>query len=324
MRVVFLGTGDFATAALDLLAGPEGRRIEIAGVVTAPDRPRGRGRKVIAGAVGERAGALGLELRREANVNRTEALDWIRERRPAAIAVVDFGQKLGRRLLDLPEHGCVNLHPSLLPRHRGASPVQYAILSGDRHTGVSILSMVDRMDAGPILARVATPVREGETGGELAERLRPLGARLLLRTLEGLADGAIVPEPQDDEAATLAPKITKDDRPVPWDRPAPQICRRILAFNPRPGAIAFLHGGEGRSRPVRLTLLRARPAEEGPGEPGRVLRVGKDEFVVAAGEGGVALTSLQPAGGREMDASEFVRGYRPRPGDRLAPTEDPS
>jgi len=321
MRIVFLGTGEFAVAALDRLTGDPGR-IEVAGVVTAPDRERGRGRKVLPGPVAVAAERGAIPCLRVADVNRPEALAWIRALRPEAVAVVDFGQKLGRELLDLPPLGCVNLHPSLLPRHRGASPVQYAILCGDRVTGISILEMGDRMDAGPVLAKIAVPVCDGETAGELAERLRPLGALLLARTLEGLAEGILSPEVQDESRATLAPKITKEERAIRWDRPAVEIVRRIHALSPKPGATAHLVRAEVAGGALRLVLLRAAAAgDAGSGEPGVVTGVAREGVIVAASPGTVTLVAVKPAGGREMSGAEFVRGYRPRPGERFVPSE---
>lgn len=351
MNVVFLGTGSFAVATLQRLLAEDSGSFRIAGVVTAPDRPRGRGRKVVAGEVASIARAGDLPLLQPANVNEPEALEWIAALEPRAIAVVDFGQKLGRALLDLPDLGCVNLHPSLLPRHRGASPVVYTVLAGDTFAGACIIRMIDRMDAGAVLARVATPVRQGETAGELADRLRPTGAALMAQTLRSMAEGDVVDEPQDDGQATLAPKLTPADRRLDWSRSAEEVSRRIRAMSPKPGVTVFFEraaqAGDGAAA-LRVILTRgdvaAPPGLSAPGQgtdpiqptdptpptepiprtdPGCVVRVEADAIAVATGTVPIVLQALKPAGKGELRAADFARGYRVEVGDRFL-TEEPA
>jgi len=363
-RGVFLGTGSFAVAALERLLressgdrhGRDGDRDgdrggdrdvdhdddrrpgvpEIVGVVTQPDRPRGRGRKVVPGEVARMADEHGLPVLKADEVNDPASLEWIRELRPDLLAVVDFGQYLGKRVREVAPRGAYNLHPSLLPRHRGASPVPYTILAGDRWAGVCVQRVVREMDAGPIVGRVAVPVRPAETAGELAERLRPIAAELFATVLSVLDDAR--PEPQDPELATAAPKLGREDRRVDFARPADEVARRIRAMSPKPGVAAFLSRAEGP--PLRVTLLRAVPAASAdpadaapsagsvePSEaskradagadvaPGTVLSVEGGRLVVAAGDGAVSLGELKPAGKGAMSAESFVRGYRPRRGD---------
>jgi len=314
MRVVFLGTGGFAVSAFDRLTR-DARSGEIAGLVTAVDRPRGRGRRVIPSEIATLARERGVPVLRTADANEPDCVAWVRERRPDALAVVDFGQLLRERLLEAAPLGGVNLHPSLLPRHRGASPVPYTILSGDEVTGVCIIRMVRRMDAGAVLACVATPVGPGETAGDLADRLKPIGAELLAVTLAALPTGELAPEEQDDSLATYAPKLTAGDRRVDWSSPAPEIVRRIHAMSPRPGVSAHLVRREGS--PVRCGLLRASAGDDAGAPAGVVGRIDDGALVVGAGEGSVAIRALKPAGKREQDAASFARGYRVEPGDRF-------
>ncbi len=322
MNVVFAGTGSFAMAALEALIDRPAPELDLRGVVTLPDRTKGRGRKVVPSEIAARAEAASIPVWRTTDVNAEDSMSWIAEHRPDVVAVVDFGQLVKKALLELPKHGCVNLHPSLLPRHRGASPVPYTILSGDEHTAVTIIRMVRRMDAGPMLSQVATPVDPSETAGELAERLRPLGALLLQTTLRALASGEVEGDPQDDARATLAPKLTPDDRRVDWSLSAAEVARRIRAMSPKPGVTVFLERGDGP--PLRVQLLRAtvdEATESASGSDadafGRIERVDAEAVVVRTGAGCVAVRSFKPAGKGELSAADFERGYRPEVGRRF-------
>ncbi len=320
MRVVFVGTSAFAVPSLEALLAS---RHAVAGAVTQPDRPQGRGRKVLPSPVKAAALARGLTVWTPERADDPAFLDALRAAAPDAVAVASYGQLLKQAFLDLPPRGCVNVHPSLVPRYRGASPVPYAILNGDAATGVSIFRMVRRMDAGAVYARREVPVRPDETAGELDARLAPVGAALLVEVLDAIEAGTARAEPQDEAAVVLAPKLEKEDGRIDWTQPAARVACRIRAMNPWPHAHAALCGKD-RPAPVRVNLLRAVPAAvpaAGPaaGPPGTVLAAEKDAIVVAAGEGGVRITELQPEGRRPMAARDFANGHRVRAGDRFEP-----
>ncbi len=314
MRIIFLGTPDFAVPPLaELLDAGH----DVACVVTQPDRPSGRRRCLAPPPVKGFALARGLAVRQTDNVNAADFVAGLAELRPEAIIVAAFGQKLGRRLLALPPLGCINVHSSLLPRHRGAAPVAHAILAGDAETGVSIIRMSQEMDAGDILAQEATPIGPRETAGELTERLATLGACLLVRALARLAAGKVQFAPQDHSLATLAPALDKTDGAVDWAQPAAYLARFVRAMNPWPGAFTFwLLAGKP---PLRLVLHQAEAVEGGEGHPGRVVSAGPDCIHAATGRGLLVIANLQPAGGRPMSAGEFLRGHRVAPGDTFGP-----
>jgi methionyl-tRNA formyltransferase len=314
MRVVFVGTSAFAVPSLEALLAS---RHPVAGVLTQPDRPQGRGRKVLPSPVKTAALARGLTPWTPEFADDPVFLGDLRAAAPDAIAVTSYGQRLMPEFLDLPPRGCINVHPSLVPRYRGASPVPFAILNGDAVTGVSIFHMVLRMDAGAVYARREVPVRPDETAGELDARLAPVGAALLVEVLDAIEAGTARAEPQDDTAVVPAPKLTKEDGRIVWTQPAARVACRIRAMNPWPRAHAVLRGAHAGGG-VRLHLLRAVPAEgAGPGAPGTILDAGREGLIVATGDGAVRITELQPEGKRPMIARDFINGYRVRPGDRF-------
>jgi len=214
----------------------------------------------------------------------------------------------------------VNVHPSLVPRYRGASPVEHAILNGDAVTGVAIFRIVIKMDAGPVYARREEAIRPDETAGELEARLAPVGGRLLVEVLDAIEAGTARAEPQDESAVVAAPKLEKEDGRIDWSQPAARVACRIRAMNPWPCAFAYFRGAH-HAGPIRVSLLRAVPEESGaaaPGaEPGTILAAGRDGLVVAAGGGGVRVTELQPEGKRPMAGRDFANGYRVKEGDRF-------
>ncbi len=312
MRIVFFGTPDIAVASLAaLLDGGH----EVACAVTQPDRPSGRRRRLTPPPVKVFAASRGLRVLQPGSVNAAGFLAELARLAPEVVCVTAFGQKLGRRLLALPPRGCINLHASLLPRHRGAAPVAHAILAGDIETGVTIMEMASRMDAGDILAQEATPIGPRETTGELTERLAALGARLLARTLDELAAGRIEPVAQDHAQATLAPSLRKTDGAIDWREPAEALARRVRAMTPWPGAFTFW-APEGR-HPLRLVVLEA-VAEPGETcEPARVAAADDDSIAVETGAGLLRLLRVQPAGKRPMPIADFLRGHPIPPGARL-------
>ncbi len=297
-RIVFMGTERLAVPVLEKLAG----HFNVIGVITRPDRPAGRGRKTKAPAVKELAARLGIPIAQPERLRTPEAMSRLREWAPDVIVVADFGEILRKDVLDLPPKGCVNVHASLLPRWRGASPIQHAILAGDKVTGVTIMLMDEGMDTGPILAQREVQIAPRETAATLTDKLSSLGAELLVETLPGYLRGEIEPRPQPDSGATHAKILRKADGEIHWDRPADEIDRMIRAFTPWPGTFTTWNG-------QRINILEARP---GTGELGigHVAEIG-GEIAVGTGRGVLILKRVQPAGKRPMSARDFTRG---RPG----------
>lgn len=296
VRTVYLGTSDFAAGILRVLAATEHRP---ALVVTRPDRPRGRGRRLASPPVAEAARELGLELAQPESVNAEAALEMIAARAPEAVCVCAFGALIKEPLLS--RYPMLNLHPSLLPRWRGAAPIERAIMAGDHQTGVSIMRLTEGLDAGPVCAQVTEPIRAADTYGSLAGRLMRSGAELLTAVL-----GAPVPgEPQDDAQATYAEKIGVGDRRLDPSRPAVELERIVRALHPHIGAQLELPGGEllgVREARVRDDLTLA-PGELGD-EQGRPL--------LGCGRGALELLTVQPAGRRPMSGADYLRGRRGR------------
>ena len=297
-RLVFAGSSDFAVPTLEALAaGPA----EVVGVLTQPERPAGRRRRLAPTPVGQRAAELGLAVLTPETLRTPEAEAAIAALRPDAIVVVDYGLILPQRILALPHAGCINGHASLLPRWRGAAPIQRAIEAGDPVTGVSIMQMEKGLDTGPVYKIQEMPIGELETAGELRQRLARLCAELLAATLPDILAGRLAPRPQDPAAATYAAKIAPEDAELDWARPAAELARQVRAFSPRPGAWTAWQG-------QRLKLHRAAaiPAREGP--PGRVWRAGPEGVDIAAGTGSLRALELQAPGGRVLAAREFLNG----------------
>jgi methionyl-tRNA formyltransferase len=305
IRVAFLGNDDWSVPALDALA--RAPRVEIVLVLTGNPRPVRRGSGTVATPVAGRGRALGLPLFEAPTVRSGVGWDRLQDARPDVLAVVAYGELLPAAVLDLAPLGAINLHFSLLPRWRGAAPVQRAILAGDDRTGVTTMLMDEGLDTGPILERREEPIGPLEDAGSLGARLAEIGGPMLVAAIAGRHDGSIVPRPQTG-GVTLASKITGADRAIVWSEPAPATVRRVRALSPRPGATTRL--GD-RS----LTVFRAE-ALPGPGEPGVVSTVDAAGVVVGAGAGSVRLVDVAPAGRRRMSASAFANGARLRPGDR--------
>jgi methionyl-tRNA formyltransferase len=308
MRVVFLGSGSFAIPSLEALleAGHD-----VAAVVTQPDREKGRGRALAPPPLKPVASARGLKILQPRRVREPEAVAALRALAPEIQVVVAYGQILPRSVIDVAPRGTVNVHASLLPRYRGAAPVQWAIVNGETETGVTTMLIDEGLDTGPILLAETTAIGAEETADVLESRLAVQGAELLLRTLKGLERNRIAPRPQDAARATLAPLIKKEDGLIDWSRSAETIARRVRGFHPWPGAHTSWHGRG-------LRVLRARAAAGGAGAPGTVLAIDRDGLVVAAGEDtAVRLTEVQPESRKPMPASAFAAGARLAPGERL-------
>ncbi len=305
MRVAFLGTAEFAVPTLRGLLESDH---EVVGVVTGPDKPAGRGRRLRPTPVKRVAEAAGLPLLTPSRLKDPAFLADFTSRRPDVAVVVAF-RILPRELFTLPPHGTLNVHPSLLPRYRGPAPVNWALINGERETGVSIIRISETVDAGGLLLQEKVAVDPLETAGELAARLASLGAMMTLRALEGLAEGSLVPLPQDDSLVTRAPKLVKEDGRIDWSRSALEVHNRVRGVDPWPGAYGTLSGR-------MLKLFRSRPLEHPSGQPGEILEAG-GELVVACGAGAVAFAEVQLAGKKRMQVSDFLRGFRLAVGARF-------
>ncbi len=297
-RVVFMGSPRFAVPILEALLAKH----EVVGVVTRPDRPAGRGRKLTPPPVKEVALAGGVPLLQPRKLRgNEEALSWLRERNPDVIVVAAYGLILPPAVLKLPPHGCLNVHASLLPRHRGAAPIPAAILAGDRETGVSIILMDEGLDTGPILAQKAILIAPDDTTASLSEKLSRLGAELLLEVLPLWLEGKVTPRPQQGEPS-YAPMLKKEDGLIDWSLPAVEIERRVRAYDPWPGAYTFW---DGRI----LKIWRAEVSEARPDDlpPGAVFQ-DSEGVKVACGRGSLRLVEIQLEGRKRMPAGPFCCG----------------
>lgn len=302
--VVFLGTPEFAVPSLEALVRA-GEAVAL--VVTPPDRPRGRSRRPEPPPVKRAAEALGLPVFQPERVSDPDAVAELRRCSPEFLVVVAYGQILRRPLLDLPSRGVVNLHPSLLPRHRGPSPVAWSILCGDDRAGVSTMLLDEGLDTGPVLLQRSAHLSEEATRGELEVELAATGARLLLETLGAVRRGEVVPVAQDPSRVTMSQLLTRPMRVVDWELGADEVRRRVHALSPSPAVAARLRG-----RLVKLLRVRS---VAGSGPAGRVLPFAGEFPVVACGRGAVALLEVQPEGKRPMSGADFARGGGAAPGD---------
>ncbi len=303
MRLVFAGTPIVAAQTLAHLLDHSDH--DVVAVLTRPDAPAGRSKRPLPSPVAELAAQRGIELLRPRRPGEPEVVARLAELAPDACPVIAYGALLPQRVLDVPRHGWLNVHYSLLPRWRGAAPVQRAILAGDEGTGVSVFRLVPAMDAGPVFATAGLEIAPGETAGELLERLTPLGAELLRETLDRVADGSAVATEQPERGVTVAPKLTVEDARLDWSARSAELVRVVRACNPSPMAWTT-HDGE------RFRVLRAEAAEGGlaPGE----IAAGRREVLVGAGEGSVRLLEVQPQGKRAMPATAWANGLRDAPG----------
>jgi methionyl-tRNA formyltransferase len=313
LKLIMLGTKNFALPTFNRLAESGHQMLAL---VTQPDRPQGRKQELIPSQIKQSALARGIPVYQPEDVNGAQSLAWFREQGPDLIVTAAYGQILSGELLGVPRLGGINLHGSILPAYRGASPVARAIQNGDTESGVTVIRMTPKIDAGGMIAFARTAIGPEETAGELEGRLAELGAPLIAECVDRLADGEVEILPQDQSRVTRAPKLRKEEGDIDWSKSAEAITRLVRAMNPWPLSRTYWHPGESGRRRVMLLVYAARPVA-GSGEPGRVIAAGAGGLVVAAGTGDVELVTVQPVGKRPMPAVEFLKGNRVAVGDRF-------
>lgn len=322
MNIVLIASGEFAVDSLEVLVEDPDFAIDL--VITQPDRVAGRGRSVRPTPIKERALALELPVITPEKIRDEKVISRIRDLAPEALVVVAYGQKIPRSILDLPTLTSVNVHGSLLPFYRGASPIEGAILGGETTTGVTIQLVADEIDAGDLVLQESLEIEPDDNAESLTRRLASLGAKLLPQALKGLAGKTLVPTPQDHDRATLTRKIKKHHGLISWKEPAEDIVNKIRAYYPWPGAYGFFFSSSDdkkKNSGQKLTLTRARVtstnAESPDLRPGTITSVTRDQFAVLAGSGKVEILALQRPGKKEMDTASFLRGFALEVGDEL-------
>ena len=310
MKIVFMGTPDFAVGSLKALS--ESGKYEIVGVVTQPDRPKGRGNKMLMTPVKEYALSKGYDVYQPQKVKTPEFVQTLRDMQPDLIVVAAFGQFLSREILTMPRYGCINVHASLLPKYRGAAPIQYAIIKGEKESGVTIMQMDIGMDTGAMLGKVVVPIGENTTMGELHNELRNKGAELLLAVIEKISAGTAVAEPQNNAEATYATLLDRSMERIDWSRSAQEVHNLIRGFNPAPSTFTTLPNGKN------LKIWGSRLTDKSSGNAaGTVAEIGKHSFFVACGSGVVEIIEVQPESKKRMPAQVFINGRGVQVGDIL-------
>jgi methionyl-tRNA formyltransferase len=312
LRLIFMGTADLACASLRALCREQS--FHIIAVVSQPDKPRGRDLKLQPTPVKALALAENLPVLQPARARDEGFIAKLRSLQPDLIVVAAYGQMLPQAILDLPRFGCLNVHTSLLPKYRGAAPIQWAILHGDAETGVTIMQMDAGLDTGPILTQATTPIAPSDDAQTLHDRLAELGGALLVKTIPNYVAGKITPRPQPADGASHARKITKEDGHIDWSQSALILWHRVRGFTPWPGAFTHL---TGEGQPRLLKLWRAEVEPRFSGQPGLILRADKDGLIVACGRQALRILQLQREGGRKMTVQEFLAGHPLPPGSRL-------
>lgn len=310
MRIVFMGTPDFAVGSLQALA--EAGKYEIVSVITQPDRPKGRGRQMLMTPVKEYALSQGFEVHQPQRVKTPEFVAQLREMKPDLIVVAAFGQLLSQEILDMPKYGCINVHASLLPKYRGAAPIHYAIMQGEKESGVTIMQMDIGMDTGDMIKKVAMAIGENMTMGELHDELKVKGAELLLEVIEDIAAGKAQPEKQNPDEATYASLLKREMEKIDWSKKAADIHNLIRSFNPAPGAFTKLPDCKN------LKIWGSRLTDKATdAEPGTVVEATKHSFFVACGDGVLEIIEVQPESKKRMAAQVFINGRGVQVGDVL-------
>ena len=307
MRIVFAGTPEFAAQALAAILAA-GQSVPL--VLTQPDRPSGRGMALKASPVKQLALKHGLQVHQPASLKSAESRQPIIDASPDVMVVAAYGLILPQAALDIPRLGCINIHASLLPRWRGAAPIQRAVLAGDAETGVTLMRMEAGLDTGPMLLKGRLPITDADCAATLHDKLAALGARLMVEALPRLARGELPGEPQPAEGVTYAAKLEKSEAALDWRQTAVALSRAVRAFDPFPGTVARIEG-------QTIKVWRAEPAP-GAGEPGTVLAANVDGILVACGEGALRLVELQKSGGKRLQAADFLHGFALKPGQRFS------
>jgi methionyl-tRNA formyltransferase len=304
MRIIFMGTPEFAVPSLESLLN---HGFDVVGVVTQPDRPKGRGQVVVASPIKQLAQTQGLPVLQPEKMKSPELLQSLAAWRPDMIAVTAFGRILPKSILDLPTGGCVNVHGSLLPRYRGAAPIQWSLINGDLETGITTMFMDEGMDTGAMLLQRTIPIEPDDTAAELGSRLAMVGGELLVETLQGLANKTVTPQEQDHDKVTYAPLLTKEAGMIDWTQSANGLANRIRGLSPWPGCFTFL-------RDQRLVICQAKAetekisAAQSGHRPGTIVDENKKEFWVLTGEGTLRVTAVQPANKKRMTVEQFLQG----------------
>lgn len=302
MRVVFMGTPDFAVGTLEALieAGHE-----VIGAVTQPDKPKGRGKALMPTPVKEVALKHQIPVYQPKRVREEAFTETLKKLSPDVIVVAAFGQIITKEILEIPRFGCINVHASLLPAYRGAAPIQWAVINGEKESGVTIMQMDEGLDTGDMIDKAVVPLAEDETGGSLFDKLSQAGARLCVKVLKDLEEGTAVREKQPEESTTAyASMISKKMGEINWESPAKSIEQLIRGLDPWPSAYTRLQG-----KTLKLWRARAEESQDKEGEPGQILRVEKDAFYVKTGEGTLKIEELQLEGKKRMDTGAFLRGF---------------
>ncbi len=309
LKIVYLGSGEFGLPPLEAMrSSPHSLDF----VVTQPSKGAGRGRKVRATPVAAWAQDNGLPFMETDNVNAPECVERIAACRPDILVVIAFGQFIGENLINLPPYSAINVHASLLPKYRGAAPINWAILNGEDQTGITIFRLVKKMDAGPIVAQTAAQIRQNETAEQLHDKLAELAAPLLLDTLDQMATGRAVYQPQDESKATFAPKLKKEDGLLDFSQTADLIQRKIRAFWPWPGAACqYIKKSTAKSEPVTIAAAEVIERQSTNTTPGTL----DENLNIICGKGALKITKLKPAGKALMDFKDFTNGRNTRPGD---------
>lgn len=309
-HLVYMGTPEFAVPPLEALV-ESGH--QVLRVVTQPDRPRGRKRRVTPGPVKQYALSRGLGVWQPTKIRDATFVDRLRALAPDVIVVVAYGRILPPEILGIPRLGCVNLHASLLPRYRGAAPIHRAVMRGETQTGITTMLMDEGLDTGDILLQRIVPIGPDDNTGLVHDRLSRLGAQLLVETLDRLAAGKLIPQPQEESRATYAPPLRREDERIIWSRPATQIKNQVRGLDPWPGAFTILE-----DREVKIWRVDVAETDEGGGVPGELLRADPENgLVVQTGAGALRIRELQPAGRKRLRAEDFLRGHRLTVGTKL-------
>ncbi len=311
MNILFFGSSSFGLPCLQALAESG---LTVRGIVTQPDRPKGRKLSTHSTAIGDYAQEKGVRIFKPANINAPEAIAALRSAQADAYVVIAYGQILSQEVLDIPPRGCLNVHASLLPKYRGAAPINWAIIRAETQTGITIMRMVRKMDAGAILGRERLDIGADETASQLERRLSVAAVPLLLRVLRDMGESREQAVPQQDQEASYAPKLHKDDGLIDWTMSAAQIYNHLRGVSDWPGAFTYFRG-------TMLKISDARPQggreEADRSAPGTVVCAGREGILVQTGSGSLLIRQLQPSGKRRMGAEEFLCGHRIVPGTRL-------